>query len=64
MVLRKNLRGKECLEMRTFHSGGLHSFYSSTNIIWVLKSQKMEWTGNVACMGEIRNAYKMLATDS
>jgi hypothetical protein len=34
--------------------------YASPNIIWVIKSRRMRWTGNVARMGEMRNAYRML----
>jgi len=26
----------------------------------VIKSKRMRWVGHVACMGEMRNAYKIL----
>jgi hypothetical protein len=30
----------------------LHDLYSSPNIVQVIKSRRMRWTGNVARMGE------------
>jgi hypothetical protein len=36
----------------------MYDLYSSLNIILVIKS-RMRWTEHVACMGEIRNAYKL-----
>jgi hypothetical protein len=38
----------------------LRNMYISQNIIKVIKSKSMRWAGNVACMGEMRNAYKIL----
>jgi hypothetical protein len=38
--------------------------YSSPNIIKMIKSRKIRWAGNVMCMGEKRNAYKILAEKS
>jgi hypothetical protein len=32
--------------------------YPSLNIIREIKSRRMRWTGHVARMGEMRNAYK------
>jgi hypothetical protein len=34
--------------------------YASLNIIRVVKSRRIRWVGDVAFMGEIRNAYKIL----
>jgi hypothetical protein len=34
--------------------------YSSPNIIRMIRSRRMRWTGNVERMGEMRNGYKML----
>jgi hypothetical protein len=34
--------------------------YSSPNIIRVIKPRRMRCAGHIACMGEIRNAYKIL----
>jgi hypothetical protein len=44
---------------RTLHNKKLHNLYASQNIR-VNKSRKMRWTGHVAYMGEMRNAYKVL----
>jgi Lhr-like helicase len=38
----------------------LHNLYASLNVIRVIKSRRMRWTGRVARKGEIRNAYNML----
>jgi hypothetical protein len=38
----------------------LHNLYSSPNIIRMNKSRRMRWAGNVARMGETRNAYRIL----
>jgi hypothetical protein len=34
--------------------------YSSPDVIRLIKSRSMRWTGHVTLVGEIRNAYKML----
>jgi hypothetical protein len=46
---------------RKLHNEALHSLYSSPSIIRMIKSRRMRWTGNVARMGEKRNAYRILA---
>jgi hypothetical protein len=33
--------------------------YASPNINRVIKSRRLEWTGHVALMGEMRNAYEI-----
>jgi hypothetical protein len=38
----------------------LHSLYSSPHIIKVTKLWRERWTGHVADIGEIRNAYIFL----
>jgi hypothetical protein len=38
----------------------LHNLYSSRNIIIMIKSRRMKWTGHVAGMREKRNAYRIL----
>jgi hypothetical protein len=38
----------------------LHDLYASPDIIRVVKSSRMGWTGHVARMGEMRNAYNIL----
>jgi hypothetical protein len=44
-------------EWRRLHNKELHALYSSPNIIWVIKSRRMGWSGHVACMGERSGAY-------
>jgi hypothetical protein len=41
-------------EWRKLHNEELKDVYSSLNIIRVIKSRKMRWGGQVACMGEER----------
>jgi len=38
----------------------LNDLYSSPNIIWVIKSRRMRWMGDVAYMGDRRSAYRVL----
>jgi hypothetical protein len=47
-------------EWRRLHNEELNDLYSSPNIIRVIKSRRIRWAGNVACMGEGRGAYKIL----
>ena len=41
------------------HDEKLHGFYSSPNIIRLIKLRIMKWAGHVACMGEKKNAYRV-----
>jgi hypothetical protein len=36
---------------RKLHNGEIHNFYSSANIIRVIKSRRVRWAGCVARMG-------------
>jgi hypothetical protein len=45
---------------RKLHNDGLHSLYSSLNIVRVIKSRRMRWTGHVARMREGRGVYRIL----
>jgi hypothetical protein len=45
---------------RKLHKDELHSLYYSLNIVRVIKSRRMRWAGNVACMGEGRGVYRVL----
>jgi hypothetical protein len=46
---------------RRLHNEELHSLYRSLDIIRVIKSLRIKWSGHVACMGGImRNSYKIL----
>jgi hypothetical protein len=37
---------------RKFYNEELYTFYSSPNIIRMLNSRRMRWSGHVVCMGE------------
>jgi hypothetical protein len=41
------------LKERKFHNDELHSLYSSPNIVRVIKSRGMRWSGHVARMGMV-----------
>jgi hypothetical protein len=45
---------------RKLRNEELHSLYSSPSIIRMIKSRRMRWAGDVARMGEKRNAYRIL----
>jgi hypothetical protein len=47
-------------EWRRLHNEKLYALYSSTNIIRVIKSRRLRWTGHVARMSERRGAYRAL----
>jgi hypothetical protein len=47
-------------EWRNLHNEELRDVCSSPNIIRRAKSRKMRWMGNVARMGEKRDAYGLL----
>ena len=36
----------------------LNDLYSSTNIVWVIKSRRIRWVGHVALNGERRDVYR------
>jgi hypothetical protein len=42
---------EEDASWRKLHNDELHSLYSSSNIVRVIKSRRMRWAGHVACMG-------------
>jgi len=45
---------------RRLHDEELHNLYASPDFIRAIKSRRMRWAGNVARMGEMRNAYIIL----
>jgi hypothetical protein len=47
-------------EWRNLHNEEIHDLYSSPSIIRIMKARRMIWAGNVARMGEKRNAYRLL----
>jgi len=47
-------------EWRKLHNEDLNDRYCSPNIVGVIKSRRMRWTGHVARMGERRVLYRVL----
>jgi hypothetical protein len=45
---------------RKLHNDELHSLYSSSNTVRVIKSRRMRWAGHVARMEEGRGVYRVL----
>jgi hypothetical protein len=45
---------------RKLHNDELQSLCSSPNIVRVIKSRRMRWTGHMARMGEGRGVYRIL----
>jgi len=39
-------------DWRKLHNKELNDLYYSHNIVWVIKSRRVRWAGQVACMGE------------
>jgi hypothetical protein len=46
-------------EWRKLHNEKLHDLYTSSTILWMIKS-RMRWAGHVARMGEGRGMYRVL----
>jgi hypothetical protein len=53
-------RDEEVREWRRLHNEELNDLYSSPNIIRVIKLRRMTRAGHVTCMGEKREAYRIL----
>jgi hypothetical protein len=47
-------------EWRRLHDEKLYKMYTKLNIIRVIKSRRMRGSWHVACMGQMRNEYKIL----
>jgi hypothetical protein len=47
-------------EWRKLHNEELNDLYCAPDIVRVMKSGRMRWAGNVACMGERRGVYRVL----
>jgi hypothetical protein len=45
---------------RKMHNEELYNVYISPNITRVIKSRRIRWAENVACMGAKRNSYNIL----
>ena len=55
------LRGDEVTgQWRNLHNEELRDLYSLSNIMRVVKSRRMRWTGHVARMGEGRVVHRVL----
>jgi hypothetical protein len=52
--------GKEEGDWRRLHNEELHNLYGTPYIIRVIKSRRMRRAGDVARIGETRNAYNIL----
>jgi hypothetical protein len=62
-VLRRTFgpkRDEITVEWRKLHNEKLHGLYSSTTIVWIMKSRRMRWAGHVARMrkGEACKWYR------
>ena len=63
MVLRRIFgprRDEVTGEWRRMHNEELNDLYPSPNIVRVIKSRRMRWSGHVARMGEERGVYRVL----
>jgi hypothetical protein len=45
---------------RRLHNEEFHNLYTSPNTIRVIKSRRLRWSGHVAYLVEMRNAYNIL----
>jgi len=50
-------------EWRKLHNE-LNDLYCSPNNVQVIKSRRMRWTGHVACKGQRRGIYRILAGEA
>jgi len=51
-------------EWKKLHNEVLNDLHSSPNIVRVINSRRMRWTGHVARMGERRGVYRVLVGKS
>ena len=51
-------------EWRKLHNEELNYLYWSPNILRVIKSRRIRWTGHVARMGDMRVVYRVLVVKS
>ena len=48
------------MEWRKLHNEKLHSLYRSPNIVRMIKSRRLRYTGQVARIEDVRSAFKIL----
>jgi len=48
-------------EWRKLHNKELNELYSSPDDVRVIKLRRMRWAGHVACMGDRKGVYRVLA---
>jgi len=51
-------------EWRKLYYEDFKDLYSSPNILWVIKSGRMRWTGHLACIGKGRGVWKVMVGKS
>jgi hypothetical protein len=51
-------------EWRKLHNDKLSDLYFLPHIVWVVKSRRMRWAGNVARMGERRGVHRILVEET
>jgi hypothetical protein len=59
MRIPRHMREEVAGGWRRLHNEELHNSYASLNVITVNKSTRIRWVGNVAQIGEMRNAYNI-----
>ena len=47
-------------EWKRLNNEELYALYLSPNVIWVIKSRRLRWVGNLARMDARRGAYRIL----
>ena len=47
-------------EWKRLYNEEFHDLYSSPNIVRAIKARRIGWTGNVACMSEVRGGHRVL----
>ena len=51
-------------EWRKLHNEELNKLYSSPNIVSLIKSRRMRWTGHVASMEERKDVYQVFGGET
>jgi hypothetical protein len=55
-----DLREQSDRRLEKLHNEELHNLYSLPNVVRMIKSRRMIWAGHIVCMGDMRNAYRIL----